>query len=693
MRNLDSIIGYGALGRKLTGTLRGLSPSLLVLLAVACGDSTAPASRPEPRPSHTVAHVEVSPAEHLLEVGQTVRLVATPRSAAGDTIRGRVATWALVGESSVARVDASGVLTATGEGVALATATVDGKAGSAAITVRAAGAPSPAPLLAAIAPNSATAGAAMVQTMTVVGQGFVPASNVRWNDETLATHYVSATELRATIEQRHIAHAGEIAVTVFTPAPGGGISASATFSVRPADAPAPAPVITAMSPRQIPAGWLGNFTLTVTGAGFTQRSTIVWNGHARETFHVNAGELRTTISQSEVAEADTVAVAVHTPAPGGGLSDAQEFRILLRPIVRIELASAAEASWTWLGVPLAMKATPYDILGTPTLAWGVSWSSGNEAVARVSDAGIVTPVARGVAAIRATSGGVTVERHLRVLDAPDHALLYDANFNGVRRVVLWAPGSNPILLTGGSRHAYDPSPSPDGSRIALTAIDAEGNSDIWVIDRNGTNGRRLTTHAWYDGQPAWSPDGSRIAFASSRDGYTDIFVMNADGSDQRRLTWEPGDQYRFDHQYNLHPEWTPDSRQIVFTSTGTGGQHVWVMNADGGAKRQLTTGETSDSDPGVSADGQRVTFRRETQNGAFMLTVTLSDGVPVWTIGMPGPGRAPSYSPDGKWLVYQGAEMDTAALYVQPADLSSAPRVAVPREVRGGMNGAWIRKP
>ena len=88
---------------------------------------------------------------------------------------------------------------------------------------------------------------------------------------------------------------------------------------------------------------------------------------------------------------------------------------------------------------------------------------------------------------------------------------------------------------GTSVEDRDPSWSPDGSRIAFTSY-RDGNWDIYVMDADGSNQQRLTDNPAVDRMPSWSADGSRIAFVSGRDGNWDIYVMDADGSNQQRLT-------------------------------------------------------------------------------------------------------------------------------------------------------------
>ena len=118
------------------------------------------------------------------------------------------------------------------------------------------------------------------------------------------------------------------------------------------------------------------------------------------------------------------------------------------------------------------------------------------------------------------------------------------------------------------------------------------------MNLDGSNQRRLTDNGTANGaasstDPVWSPDGTRIAFAShgALSGQEEIWVMNADGSNQIKLTTTPSGA-------SIDPAWSPDGRLIAFARvTGSGETDIWVMNADGSNPVQLTTDPAADLQP------------------------------------------------------------------------------------------------
>jgi TolB protein len=119
------------------------------------------------------------------------------------------------------------------------------------------------------------------------------------------------------------------------------------------------------------------------------------------------------------------------------------------------------------------------------------------------------------------------------------------------------------------------------------------------MNPDGTGVTRLTHSVGSDWLPAWSPDGTKIAFTSDREdpGCTficneEIYVMNADGGGQTRVTSNPAS--------DLGPDWSPDGSKIAFESYRDGNYEVYVMNADGTGQTNLTNNPASDHRPAWS---------------------------------------------------------------------------------------------
>lgn len=153
---------------------------------------------------------------------------------------------------------------------------------------------------------------------------------------------------------------------------------------------------------------------------------------------------------------------------------------------------------------------------------------------------------------------------------------------------------------------FDPTWSPDGAHLAFRS-QRDGNDEIYVMNADGTCQTNVTKSGEGDWSPAWSPDGKRIAFARFFDSnpFTDIAVMNADGSGLQRLTTYGGE----------YPVWSPDGTRIAFGSARDGNHEIYVMNADGTNQTRLTDDPAYDMSPGWSPDGKHIVF--DTQRDSY----------------------------------------------------------------------------
>jgi Tol biopolymer transport system component len=197
----------------------------------------------------------------------------------------------------------------------------------------------------------------------------------------------------------------------------------------------------------------------------------------------------------------------------------------------------------------------------------------------------------------------------------------------------------------GTTFQVDPEFSPDGSRIAFASA-RSGSLDVYVMDADGSNTRRLTTTRGNQSQPTWSPDGSQIAYQSDQDG-DHLYVMDADGRGARRVTDDLAPE--------IEPAWSPDGSWIAYSRRlpGTEIREVWLVHPDGTGRRRLTGPGAAAYGPAWSPDGKTIAFATRRATGHFEIHTIGADGSGLRRVTFSTEDAfEPAWSPDGRTIAF-----------------------------------------
>jgi TolB protein len=258
-----------------------------------------------------------------------------------------------------------------------------------------------------------------------------------------------------------------------------------------------------------------------------------------------------------------------------------------------------------------------------------------------------------------------------VMRADGSGLRRVSNGNGKTTCGWFLPGSDRLFF--GSSHMHDSlcPPKPDPSKGYVWPLD---KFDIFTVSREGGDLRRLTNYNAYTAEAVLSPDGKRIVFTSLKDGDLDIYTMNVDGTDVRQLTRTPGydggpwwspDGSKIVYRAH-HPKDSLELRQyrelLVQGFIRPSKVELFVMNADGSDNRQITQLGGANFGPSWTPDGRRIIFASNHQNPRsrnFDLFLVNLDGSGLERVTTNGEFDGfPMFSPNGRQLIWASNRFD-----------------------------------
>jgi Tol biopolymer transport system component len=234
---------------------------------------------------------------------------------------------------------------------------------------------------------------------------------------------------------------------------------------------------------------------------------------------------------------------------------------------------------------------------------------------------------------------------------------------GTRRVAVIAASLLLLAACSGTASSDRPQPTVGASESPSSAVDTrspvtslselsgrivfDNHEDVWSVNADGTDLTRLTRSPWPEFDPSWSPDGTRIAFRSEREDDPEIWLMNADGSGQHRLT------------RGLSPAWSPDGSMIAYASPGEipcppgrglRCSGLSIMNADGSGQHRVPHTDGGEY-PSWSPDGERIAFNSNLTGDHVMYIVDI-DGSGLVDLSAVGEGWQVDWSPDGRSILF-----------------------------------------
>lgn len=274
-------------------------------------------------------------------------------------------------------------------------------------------------------------------------------------------------------------------------------------------------------------------------------------------------------------------------------------------------------------------------------------------------------------------GGVPAEP-----DDPRGRIAFSACYGSSRRdncdiYVMDGVGGYPVQLTDTPDREREPDWDPDGSRIAFVRGGDLGRIYLMeVMDGGYAAGiRPIGPDDGDNRSPAWSPDGTRIAFSrATADSFANLYVMNADGSDIRRLTEYPSN--------DLNPCWSPDGTQIAFSSRreGSPSEDIHIIDVDGHRVTRIAWEEVRDLGPAWSPDGTRLAI-----SAAVRVTIagSTSSSARIHVHEFLGEARtevtrgyhwAPEWSPDGQRIAFVEGSFSSAGIdeHISVVDLATS---------------------
>ncbi|HEV2721494.1 MAG TPA: hypothetical protein VG323_15845 [Thermoanaerobaculia bacterium] len=292
---------------------------------------------------------------------------------------------------------------------------------------------------------------------------------------------------------------------------------------------------------------------------------------------------------------------------------------------------------------------------------------------------------------RGTRGALTLMAHIiandlvRAVNGKPSVFLtqiaFASNRSGNFEIYLmdW-DGGNQRRITQHHALSILPSWSPDNERMVYTSFFG-GTSDMYIISRRGGARVKVRTGLNLNTSATFSPVGNDIAFVGSINGNPDIYLVKDDSTNLRRLTT--------DSSIESTPEWSPNGRQISFTSGRGGTPQIYIMDAEGTNVRRMSFEGDWNDDATWSPTGEEIAYTSRV-NGRFQIRVQNVTTGQSRILAGEGSNEQPTWSPDGRWLAFQSNRSGNWQIYRMRVDGTDIQQLTFDGENK---DPDWSKKP
>ena len=262
-------------------------------------------------------------------------------------------------------------------------------------------------------------------------------------------------------------------------------------------------------------------------------------------------------------------------------------------------------------------------------------------------------------------------------------MVYTSQEEGIQNIYLVDPGKNPLNLTDSPSKDSSPRLSPDGKMVAFVS-ERNGKRDVFIIDVKGQGLVQISDGTGNVSSPRWSPDGEMLAYLStSEEGAVHIYLTEVEDPSPHRLTVGSTDEGP--------PAWSPDGRWIAFSLIDDKGEGLGIFLRNPGGVNQIPLTEGPDFLPSWAPDSKAIVFQSTRSGNDDIYVVDVIDEniaiEPRRLTNNPEADLTPTWSPDGKWIAFISERDGNPEIYLVSLDGTLLKRLTINEAIEEGV--AW----